>query len=246
MKFTNNLIENKTKADFHQKITPKLFILSLPLIILSPIIPAIIIFAPPKTSHIFAAIITIYFSIIMLTLTISLFFSSNTSIRLIGIPVGFVIVLVGFIVCKLRLYLLLLNAFSLGEPFSLSSKTIDEMMDLLLPLMTIGIWLSILPILLYSLRLIFKSTKKKNLINAKKGQGHIKSIVDTHTRINNNRVYHIVLDIQPEIGQAFTTEKDFLIPNHIIHTITLGNIVEVLIDDKNQQDIYIQTSYGLL
>lgn len=249
MKTVNNVYnknKNNFSKDFHQIIVSKLFILALPIIIATPVIPFIIIYLPPKISHIFTALLAIYCSLILLILTISLFFSSNITTRLVGIPISFIITLFGFIIYKLKIYLLLLNAFSLGEPFMITSQRIDETMNLLIPLTMIGVWVSILPIIIYFLRLFFKLTKKKNLSNTINGTGYIKSVGDTHTRINKYRVYHIVLEVQPETGQNFIAEKDFIIPNHIIHTISLGSTVDVLIDCNNNQNIYINTQYGLL
>jgi hypothetical protein len=246
MKPENNLIEKTTKKDFHEKIIPKLFMFALPIILLSPVIPAIIVFAPTKISNIFAAIVALYTAVILITLTISLFFSSKIITRLVGIPTNFVLILFGFISYKLQFYRLFLNAFSLGKPFMLTSEIIDETMHLLLPLTTIGIWITLLPLIVYSLRLFFKANKKKNITNGIEGKASVMSLIDTHMEINNNKVYHIVLDVESKTGQRFITEKDFIIPNHVIHTISLGNIVDVLIDNNNKQDVYIQTSYGLL
>jgi hypothetical protein len=245
MKNLNNFT-NKKEKNLYKKIVSKLFILALPIIILSPILPVMIIFLPSKISHIFTGVVAIYIGLILLTLTISLFFSDNIATKLMGIPMNYVMVLIGIVVYKLNIYLLLLNAFSLGKPFVLTSEMIDETMDLLMPLMMFGIWISILPLLFYYIRMFFKLTKKKSPTNTIKGQGCITSIVDTHTKINNNRVYRIVLEVESETGKSYVVEKDFIIPNHIIHTITLGDVVDVLIERDNLQDIYIETSYGLL
>ena len=245
MKFINKTLIPKNKLDFHEKIVPKLFMLSLPIIVLSPLIPTLIIFLPTEISHIFSSVLAIYLGLILLTLSLSLFFSSKIMNRLTAIPINFVMALLGFIIYKFNLYLLLLNSFSLGPPFTLTSEIIDEGMNLITPLSIIGIWISCLPIIFYSLHLFFKSAKKKDFTNHIQGQGYIKNVFDTHTKINNNRVYHVVLDIQYELDKQFVVEKDFIIPNHIVHAISIGNKVDVLIDCNNHKDVYIQTAYGI-
>lgn len=238
--------ELRHKPNLHKKILSKLFLLALPIIISTPIIPFLIIYLPTKISHIFTSIIAIYTGLILLTLCISLVFSPDVKTRLISLPINFVMGLFGFVIFKLRIYRLILNAFSLGKPFVLTSEMIENTTDILLPLSVIGIWISILPILIYSLRFVFKLQKKKDITNAIKGKAYIKSVVDTHTRINKNKVYTIELDINSENGKQFIAKKDFIIPTHILHTITLGNVVDVLIDPNNSKEVYIQTAYGVL
>lgn len=223
-----------------------LFLCALPIIIMTPVIPILFIYLPKKIGGIFIAIVAIYVALILITLTISLYFSPNKKNILVAIPVTFVMGLFGLIIYKLKVYMLLLNAFSIGQPFMLTAKEVDETMDLIGPITIVGVWIVCLPVIVYTLHLSWKSGKNKNYENNIKGQAYIRSVSDSQTKINHNKVYRIELDIRSAMGDNYSVEKDFIVPNHILHTISIGNTVDVLIDPKNPKKVHIQTAYGVL
>jgi hypothetical protein len=55
-----------------------------------------------------------------------------------------------------------------------------------------------------------------------------------------------MIDIPYYQGEAYQVTKDFLVPMHMIHTISLGKRVTVKVNPKKRKDVYIQNEYGIL
>ncbi|MCY6483861.1 hypothetical protein OW763_05795 [Clostridium aestuarii] len=111
-----------------------------------------------------------------------------------------------------------------------------------------GVWVCSIPLIVAAIIKSVKLNKRnhQDFSDFHMEKGIIVKVIDTHTRINKTKAYKISLNIPYYQGEEYEVTKEFLVPAHILHTIAIGNEVNLKINPKKREDVYIQSEYGIL
>lgn len=182
----------------------------------------------------------IYFGLIIYILK-SLFFS-NLREKLMAIPFIFLIGIISYIFYDLKLYYLVINQFGANYKILFQTDMIFRIFELVNPVLPIGIIISILPIVFFSLssQAFIKPIRMEELpANFNKYRGRLKSINATGTRINKVRVYELKFD-----NVNFTENQIYIkkvkIPPNLINNFVNNMEYDLYCDQNDIKKCYVK------
>jgi len=216
--------------------------------IIAAMVPLIGIFVSGSVGLILLKCCVVLFAITMVCMLGSMLINPNWIIKLTVLPVAYILVMLAYIIYQLKAHVFFIGA--LGGDLANATMEIGEGVSVAkLSMMLHGgaIVLS-MPLIIASIVKVMKLNKGKNIDFSTYDaiEGTITNVIDTRTKINKVKAYKVTLDIQHYQGQAYQVTKEFLIPMHMIHTVTIGQQVSLKVNPNNREDVYIQNEYGVL
>ncbi len=212
------------------------------------LVPLVGIFISGSIGLILLKSVVVLFILTMVFMMGSLLLNSNIIIKLIVLPISYLIIMSVYMIYQMKAHVFFIGA--LGGDIGNATMRIDEGVSIgkLSMLLHGGTFALFVPVII---AIIFQSMKlnKRNNIDFStydEAQGSISNVKDTHMKINNVRSYKITIDIPYYQGEAYQVTKDFLVPIHIIHTIAIGKSVSLKVNPKKRNEIYIHNEYGVL
>jgi hypothetical protein len=111
-----------------------------------------------------------------------------------------------------------------------------------------GVFVTAIPLVIYSIYYTTKLSRgKKNISSNGIPQiGVITNVQSTGTKVNKVRIYKVRIRVGQEEYSQYEIERDMAIPNHIIHTVSIGKTVNLLVNSNNKNEVFINTEYGIL
>jgi hypothetical protein len=167
-------------------------------------------------------------------------FAKQSIAKFSAIPILLVMFFVAFMMIKMPIYQLLMNAL-IGEQYDINTEQVFEVMSTGFKFFHIGIWVSITPIVISALWSMKKTTVKipKNIDDYYPTKAKITSCDFTDMIINNDPVYQLELEIQHYEG-AYTISKKIRVKAHTLLSFTQDTFVNVLIDPDRKNRVFIK------
>lgn len=219
-------------------------------ILLCVLLPLIIVFLPqPLAGKIFSILFIMLYSILSISMVYNLIFKPVLN-KLISIPMLYVLIYIGVIVYKFKLYYLITNAFSIGEPWILTSEDVFGIFDFISPWLPLGIVVTIIPLIIYILffyrRLTNSQGPIKNMDSYVLSEGKLIGITNTKVRINKNPVYKLKVALKDQFGQDLVIEKETVVTYILLSQLVINQSYSIYINKKNNKDFFINTANGLI
>jgi len=182
-----------------------------------------------------------------LLIIIYLVLDERPIVKLASLPITFVIVMISLMLKEMRLDLELKRLIGLEITNDLLMPSSEGVFNLM-KIMNIGLIITFIPMVIAAIVFIRQVTKsnKADFSMYDDTKGKILKIEDTWTKINRLKVYKIQIEISYYAGDRYTIEKNFSIPIHMIHLLTVGEPVELKVNPKKREDVYINTHQGIL
>jgi hypothetical protein len=188
------------------------------------------------------------FLVSMLAVLVSMIFSPQLIIKLAVIPVVYALVMIAYMLYHLHVLeiftVMLGGQARSGDAIMMSTVSLGKLSMML----HVGVWICSIPLIIAGIFKFVKLSKHRRIDFSRydDGQGIIKNVVDTKMRMNKVRSYQITLAVESYQGESYEVTKDFLVPMHVLHTLTLGKQVALKINPKKREDVFIQSEYGVL
>ncbi|MBN2898327.1 MAG: hypothetical protein JXO44_06115 [Clostridia bacterium] len=184
----------------------------------------------------------------MLTMILGLILNPSWIVKLIALPVSYVLIMVGVILNRVQVYRLL--KAMLGLPISSGNPLLgsEVAIDSIAPLMWLlhgGVLIMCIPLILVVMKRHGKR-KNCNFDAYDTVEGQIRMVTETQVRINRKRMYEITFWVPYHAGEAYEVSKSFVVPAHILHTLAIGSMVTLKINPHKKKDVYLVTAYGIL
>ncbi|GMQ62470.1 hypothetical protein [Vallitalea maricola] len=216
--------------------------------IMGALVPLVGIFISGSIGIVLLKSVVVFFVLTMVFMMGSMLVHSNIIIKLTVLPITYLIIMVGYIIYRLKVHVFLISA--LGGDIGNATMEIGEGVSIAKLSMMLhgGTLILCIPLIIAAIVKSMKLNKRKNIdfSTYDATEGTILNVVDTHTKINRVKSYKITIDIPYYQGKAYQVTKDFLVPMHMIHTIVLGKKVTVKVNPKKREEVYIQSEYGIL
>lgn len=212
--------------------------------ILSAFIPISMTFLP---GTLLATLLKIDIAMIALTfalLVVSLIVSKNMFYKLTAIIITYVLVMITLMMKHSGAHLFFLNGLA-GKPIpEINTGAITKYSWMLHG----GVFVTAIPLVIYSIYYTSKLSKgKKNIAaNGIPQIGFISNVEATGTKINKVRIYKVSIRVGQEEYSQYEVTRDMAVPNHIIHTISIGKTVNLLVNPNNKNEVFVNTEYGVL
>lgn len=191
---------------------------------------------------------SVCFVIAMTALLTSMVLSPQLMIRLAVLPVAYALVMSAYMLYKLQIHTMLIGILggTVPNPDVVMNPAVS--VTKLSMMLHGGVWISAIPLVLVGIVKAIKMTKRSRIdfSTYNETKATITNVIDTHTKINKVKSYQISLHIPYYEGESYEVTKDFLVPAHMLHTITLGREVTLKINPQKKTDVYIANEYGVL
>jgi hypothetical protein len=216
--------------------------------ITAALVPLIGIFVSGAIGIVLLKACAVLFVVTMVFMIGAMLADENIVIKLTALPITYVLIMVGYIIYQLKAHVFFIGA--LGGDVGNAMMDFGQGVSVAkLSFMLHGgaIVLSI-PLIIAAIVKMTKLNKRNNIdfSTYDTTEGTITNVVDTRTKINNVKTYKVTLDIPHYQGQAYTVTKEFLVPMHMIHTVTIGKAVTLKVNPGKVEEVYIQNEYGIL
>ena len=182
-----------------------------------------------------------------LLLIIYLALDERPIVKLASLPITFILVMIGFMMKEMRLDLIFKGIIGLEISNDLLIPSSEGVFNLM-RVMNLGLIITFIPMIIAAIVLLRQVTQSKRVDFSMYDdtRGKILKIEDTWTKINRLKVYKIEIEIPYYAGDRYVIEKNFSIPMHMIHLLTVGDTIELKVNPKKRKDVYINTHQGIL
>ncbi len=216
--------------------------------IMGALVPVVGIFISGSIGVILLKSVVAFFVITMVFVLGAMLFDSNIIIKLLVLPITYLLIMVGYIIYKLKAHVFFIGA--LGGDIGDQTMDIAENVSIAKLSMMLhgGTLILLIPLFIVVIIKSIKLNKRNNIDFSKYDNttGTILNVVDTYTKIRSIKSYKITIDIPYYKGESYQVTKDFLVPMHMIHTVYLGKKVTLKVNPKRRKEVYIQNEYGIL
>jgi hypothetical protein len=216
--------------------------------IVGALVPLVGIFISGSIGIVLLKSVGVFFVLTMVFMIASMLVDPNIIIKLTVLPITYLIIMVGYMMYQLKAHVFFISA--LGGDIGNATMEIGEGVSVAKLSMMLhgGTLVLCIPLFIVVIVKSVKLNKRKNInfSTYDTTEGTILNVVDSHMKINRFKSYRIMIDIPYYQGEAYQVTKDFLVPMHMIHTISLGKRVTVKVNPKKRKDVYIQNEYGIL
>ena len=212
------------------------------------LVPLVGIFISGSIGIVLLKSAVVFFVLTMVFLMGSMLVDPNIIIKLTVLPITYLIIMVGYMIYQLKAHVFFIGA--LGGNLGNVTMEIGEGVSVAKLFMMLhgGTLILCIPLIIATIVKSIKLNKRNNIdfTTYDATEGTILNVVDAHMKINRVKSYKITIYIPYYQGEAYQVTKNFLVPMHMIHTITLGKKVTVKVNPKKREEVYIQNEYGIL
>lgn len=169
-----------------------------------------------------------------------LLFSKQIIAKFAALPVMLAAGVIGYFLVKLPIYQLLISSMT-GESYNIDSKVLFETMGSGFLVLQIGIWVSVIPIVIASIIITKKSAYKtpKNIHEYYPLKARIITKDYNNVRINKVAVYRLDLEIQHYEG-PYRVTKDIRDVTYKVISFSEGDFIDVLVDPNKKKRVLIE------
>lgn len=188
-------------------------------------------------------IATVLVLVTFILLLASLIVHPQLIIKISAIPVTYVFFMIGYILNKsnaLNIFKAMISASEIPMVSSLShSGNLGYMF-----MLNIGLFISFIPLIIVGIFKVVKLNRKHSIDFSSYylKSGKIISVEDTHLKLNKVKVYKVSIAVGSEYQHNIT--KEIALPYHVIHSISIGKLVNLRVNPSNANEIYIENEYG--
>lgn len=236
------------KSEYNRKIRMWITILGVLVAILMGFMPLVGMFASSNVAYMMFIAGACLATILCVLMIVSLLLSEQIIIKLVSLPITYLIVMLGYIFYKTNFIGMIKMMLGINvESSDAIFESMSGMMDYM-SLLHAGVWTLCIPVVIAGVHMMFKLRRKgpDYYKNFELASGIIDNVVDTRSRVNSVAVYDITISVEYYHGENFQVKKKFRVPAHLLHTLAIGNRVELLIDPKKRENLYIQNEYGII
>lgn len=205
------------------------------------------LFMPVTISIMILKVGGLCFIISMVAMMLAMLWSPQLMIRLAVLPVAYSLIMTGYMLYKLQIHTMLMAMLGGAiDPDVVMHPSVS--VTKLSMLLHGGVWICAIPLIVAGILKSIKMTKRSRIdfSSYDETKATITNVMDTRTKINRVKAYKISLSIPYYQGEAYEVTKEFLVPAHMLHTISLGKEVTLKINPHKKTEVYIINEYGVL
>ena len=157
------------------------------------------------------------------------------------LPFMYVDLFILYVLIRFQIFKLAFIPLGFFQDFSVSAS-IDELSTSFFLIFQFGLILSIIPLIIFSIRLPLKyknANKNFDISSAVETSSNLINIKDTRIKINRDRVFELTFQINDEYGTTEIIKKETLIPIAFIQYFTLNNSYKIYRSKVSANDFYI-------
>lgn len=201
----------------------------------------------PEINKILLLMLGALFIAMMLLIVVFNVLSDSIINRLALLPIGYGVFIATYIFYNTGVHKMLMQSIGIATELN-STESITDLMFNFFPKAMNGIWLSAAPLIIYIIYRYLKINKNlgTDTGNFNNHKGTIHDLQITNLIIDNHRVYDVHVNMLNPNGQYDIVKKSCIILPHLLHLISVGQEVNLLVDPNDYRNFRIQTSQGII
>lgn len=172
-------------------------------------------------------------------MVISMLRSKQIIVKLAALPVMFAMVTSGLMVYYSGFHRFILAAGGHIE-YDSSIVNTDIIFDILMPMMQIGVWVTVIPVFIAAMIMILRTNKGQPKSKDKyiPGYGRIVNVEATDIRINRRPVYRFTVEIRTHLSDVYTATRDMHLTYEHSDLLIPNQEIRFFVHERKKTDFY--------